>query len=309
MSGQGLIPYTQTDDSEELEKLFLSKPTFNSCYCNYVEPRLKIDNELLIDRDLSITICFLTRGVHGFSQLSQLLQNEILFCCLELEKSQISAFKRSILLYHYTKMHLKPTWDSNWYNLELPNIDNYLKGKSFFKPDSEEHHKRLTDHANICISQFITSMNKYHLDELKSQSENAYEYTKQVYKTYQDLILSTDWVTKHSLTDISEKKNALRCMQDAFNFVCKFSFPAALKQCTTELDNLVKLMDFKPGEIPEMALVLPHFELTLIFRRESPIPLPPPETPKHAKTPSKTTEKSSGSSATPSSSALVSNTT
>ena len=79
MSEQGLILYTLTSDSDELEKLFLTKPTFNLCYCNYVEPRLKIDNHSKIVKDLSLSICFLSRGIHGFSQLSQLLQNEILF--------------------------------------------------------------------------------------------------------------------------------------------------------------------------------------------------------------------------------------
>ena len=54
-----LYDNTQTDDNDELGKLFIKRPTANPVRCAYVTPKRSEPNSLKVDKDKTLTIDFL----------------------------------------------------------------------------------------------------------------------------------------------------------------------------------------------------------------------------------------------------------
>jgi len=265
--------HTETDDNEALEKQLLKRPTFNPVLCEYVIPKRNDLNSLKVEKDITLTLDFLSRGVIGFKELPTHLKEDILSKCESFNPVLQRAYVLSIRLYHF-KYSSKRNWDSRLYNLQLPNIEKYLED-SYFVVDSVDQKSKLKQRCGELINNFTMGMYSLHEKFLTDHATNEFEFMMATYGTLRSMPLSAHYCDLHLLKNFQEKEEALRILQSSFNLVCKFAFPAACKTCGGLLDNILRNQEFEPGETHQVLLDLPLFEEEILFIRASPLPAEP----------------------------------
>ena len=281
----GFNDLTQTEDNMHLETLLFKRPKFNPVLCSYVPPKQCEGNSLKVERDATLTIDYLSRGFEGFKDLSNHVQPEIVAKCEQFGKILQAAYVKCIRLYHM-KHSGRNNWDNQLYNVRLPDISEYLKD-SYFVTESNEQKTRLSVKTNDLINNFSAAMYSLHEKEYQDHAENAFAFMLSTYETYQSLPMMAAWCDVHDLKELANKVVVLNALQLSLDHVCKLAFPAACATCANLLDNLLRMIDFEPGEPHQMLISLPKFDEILLFKRER--PLPSLETPKESKESARTT--------------------
>ena len=264
------LELTQSEDNEALEDQIQSRPTINPELCMYVTPK-RNENSLKVEKDITLTKDFLSRGVHGYKELPNHLQDDILSKCEQFNPVLQKSYVASIRLYHmqYTS---RTNWNSNLYNLELPDINNYLKGSCHFATVPDDQKSRLTQGTKDLIQTFSMSMYTLHEKTLIDLATNEYLLMLSVFATFQAWPQHAAYCDAHALKTLSEKQDVLRAFQSALNLVCKFAFPLACKTCANLLDDIMRLQEFEEGETHQVQITLPNFDEELIFKRLCPLP-------------------------------------
>ena len=92
---------TQTEESDNLATLLCRRPNFNPLSCAYVRPRLSMANNFKIEKDDSITIDFLRRGVPGFGDLKEYIQTNIMSMITEIHKFSLTSTNNICKMYPF----------------------------------------------------------------------------------------------------------------------------------------------------------------------------------------------------------------
>ena len=141
-----LYDNTQTDDNDELTKMFIHRPTTNPVKCAFVTPKKSDPNSLKVDKDLTLTIDYLSRAVVNFKDLPNHLQQDILSKCNDFYKILLKTYISSIRLYHIQYIG-KHEWVFRLYYLQLPDVTKYLQ-HSFFVTETDEQLSTLKERTN-----------------------------------------------------------------------------------------------------------------------------------------------------------------
>ncbi len=261
---------TQTEDNEVLKTRLYEKPNFNPLACPYVKPRHSIENKMKIEKEISITIDYLNRGVVGFDELKDHLQNNILSMVTDFYKKLESTFVKCIRCYHF-QFESNRKWNDNMFNLATPIMNNYLKGDCLFKADSKDQ-QRLAQATTEIIQKMQKDIMTVHERDVKHQASAAWESTIISYEQSQNAPLLAAWCELHELNTLQKKGQVLNIIQRAHDLVCKFAFPDAVKKCRQELDNIMESLVFEQDEAHVMQLSLPFFKEEFTFCRDSELP-------------------------------------
>ena len=184
MNTASSLELTQSEDNEALEAQILTRLTINPALCTYVTPKRNETNSLKVAKDITLTKDFLNRGIDGYKELPNHLQDDIFSKCEQFIPILHKAYVSSIKLYHmqYTSRN---NWNSRMYNLELPDINNYLKGNCHFATVSDDQKERLTQGTKELIQTFSMSMYALHERTLTNLATNDYLHLLTVFATFQ----------------------------------------------------------------------------------------------------------------------------
>ena len=265
--------HTQTPDNDELEKLVSEKPTFNPAHCYFIQPKKNDSNSLKVEKDITLSLDFLSRGIPGFNELPAHLKDDILSKCDTLHPVLQKAFAASIRLYHFQYIR-SLGWNDKLFNLKLPQIATHLQD-SYFITGSEEEKLKLRQRTEEFINQFSMGIYSIHEQNYADHALIDYEVMIATYNTLASMTMCAAYCDLHQLLDIASKKETLSATKQALNFVCKFSFPAACIDCGDLLDDILRKQEFAPGEPHQVLLELPRFEEEILFVRPRPLPAEP----------------------------------
>jgi hypothetical protein len=126
---------------------------------------------------------------------------------------------------------------------------------------------------NGLIKNFSMALYSLHEKEYNDHAENAFTFMMQTYATYHSMPLVAAWCDLHDLRVIHDKEVVLDHLQSSLNLVCKFAFPVACKTCGNLLDNILRTLEFEPGQIHQVLVALPKFDEDLLFQRSNPLPV------------------------------------
>ena len=267
---------TQTDDNDMLSDILNKRPTFNPVHCDFVSPKRSL-NSLKVEQDITLTIDYLSRGIEGFHLLPTHLQTDILAKSLEFQSILHKAYVSCIKLYHlqYTG---KLAWDPKLYNLEIPDITQYLQG-SYYTTESDDQTAKLKHRTNDLINNFVMNMYSLHEKNHNDQASIDFEFMMSTFFTLQEMVMNAAYCDLHELTNYADKVKVLTAQQKALNFVCTFAFPSACKTCSKLLDHILRQQQFEPGEDHQALILLPKFEEEILFKRLCPLPVEPAANP------------------------------
>ena len=271
MNTDSTLDLTQSEDNTALELQMLTSLTVNPVLCLHVTPKRNETNSLKVEKDTTLTKDFLSRGDNGFKHLANHLQDDILSKCEQFIPILQKAYVSSIRLYHmqYTS---RSNWNSHMYNLELPDINKYLKGGCYFATVSDDQKERLTQGTRNLIQTFSMAMFTLHEKTLTDHATNEYLHMLTVYATFQSWPQQAAYCDAHALKTLPEKEDVLRAFQTGLNQVCRFAFPLACKTCSNLLDDIMRLQEFEEGEAHQVQITLPNFNEELLFQRLCPLP-------------------------------------
>ena len=261
--------FTQTEgDNIELQ-LFFEIPKFNPAHCEFVQPKRNELNPFKVDKDITLSLDFLSRGVHGFKELPTYLKDDILLKCESFVPVLHKAYVYSIRLCHL-KYIGSIGWETKLFNLQLPQIETYLQD-SFFVTETEEQSSKLKEKAEQLINKFSIDLYSMHERYYTDHAIAQYEVMKATHGTIRSMPLCAAYCHLMELVNLASKKTALIALQQALNLVCKFAFPAACHTCSNLLDNILRKQVFAPGEPHQILLTLPMFDEEMLFIRPSPL--------------------------------------
>ena len=265
--------YTQTEDNGKLEELLSEKPTFNPAHCNFVPPKRNDLNSLKVEKDIDLTLDFLSRGVHGFKELPSYLKDDILSKCDSFNQVLQKAYVRSIRLCQLQYIH-SIGWDTQLFNLQLPQTGKYLTD-SLFVTETEEHNLKFRKRTEEFINHFSKEMFSMHEKYYIDHATNEFEVMLTTYRAICTMPMYAAYCDLHQLLNIESKKQVLNVIVLALNLVCIFAFPAACETCSDLLDNILRKQVFAPGEAHQVLLKLPKFEEEILYVRPRPLPAGP----------------------------------
>ena len=264
-----------TGDNAELQNLFEST-TFYPAHCEFVQPKKNDLNSLKVDKDIALSLDYLSRGVHGFNELQTYLKGDILSKCESFNPLLQKAFVYSIRLCHLNYI-VSLGWETKLFNLQLPQIETYLQD-SFFIAETEEQTSKLKQRTDQFISNFSREIYSIHERFYTDHAIAEYEVMRATYGTIRSMPTCPAYCDLMQLTDLDSKKKVLTEIQQALHLVCKFAFPAACQTCSKLLDNILRKQVFAPGEPHQVLLTLPMFDEEMLFIRPSPLPAEPKPT-------------------------------
>jgi hypothetical protein len=111
-----------------------------------------------VEKDITLSVDFLSRGVPNLSNLTNDLQVVTLTHCQAFEKLLFDAYVKCLKAYHISWSFSTNTWSDDWFGIKLPNIDTYLDGNTLTNPDNDQKCTEFKNHTTNLISVFSTSM-------------------------------------------------------------------------------------------------------------------------------------------------------
>jgi hypothetical protein len=168
-----------------------------------------------VEKDITLSVDFLSRGVPNLSNLTNDLQVVTLTHCQAFEKLLCDAYVKCLKAYHISWCFSTNTWSNDWFGIKLPNIATYLDGNTLTKPDNEQKCTEFKNHTTSLISDFSTSMKRYHKHEIELSAKAAYEAMMTYFHDIQSLVLNTDFCDKHQLDSVDMKEGTLLAIQQA----------------------------------------------------------------------------------------------
>ena len=100
MDTRSTLELTQSVDNEALASQMQSRPTINPVLCTHVTPKRNETNSLKVEKDITLTKEFLSRGVYGYKELPTHLQDDIFSKCEQFIHILQKAYASSIRLYY-----------------------------------------------------------------------------------------------------------------------------------------------------------------------------------------------------------------